>query len=132
MNVVIVNISVNDELSSYLTDDYLSAMGIDQRKNEVALVEGLYISKTPKDEALAYTSTMKLIAMIEAKQADVVIADEEAMEIIRQNGYLSDADDILTVKLDHFGYAAKAYAGIIANTPRPTEAKNYLELLRNI
>ena len=131
LNVVMVNISVNDELKTRLCDEYIAFLGADPQKSEVVLITGLYMSDEPNDLSSAYTSTMKLMAMIEAKQADVIIADNTAIKIIADNGYLTDPDDISRLNISDMGYTDSVYAGIVANTPRPNDARGYIEYLKN-
>ncbi len=130
LNVVTVNISVNDTLKTGLCDEYISFTGADPHKNEVTLITGLYISKEPNDLSAAYTSMMKLMAMMEAKQVDVIIADKKAMKIITDNGYLRNKEDISQLDISDMGYDAPVYAGIAANTPRPEDSQKYLDYIR--
>ena len=106
-------------------------IGNSDKKKEVALVSDLYIAKDPKGAELstAYTSMMKLMASIEAKEADVIIAGKEAMDIMEDNGYLMNEPGIGVLSLSDFGYDEDVYIGIVANTTRTEESKKYMDYL---
>ena len=135
LHVVLINIvDDNEALLSYLTDGYLEYVGADRRRTEVDLVSGLYLSDDPSDPnaSYAYTSGVKLMAMIDAEQVDVVLASRPAMDLIQEAGYLAalpDGNLEQEVDITVFGYSEAAYAGIVANAPERGEAEGYLTYL---
>lgn len=92
-----INVSVGDDLERQLDADFISAAGANPRKAEVYLYRGLYLSDDASTEnhQYGYASRLKLLAAIEAKQLDVVLMNQEAYDILSQNGYLLDLPDFL-------------------------------------
>ena len=131
----VINISVEDKaLTDALTIDYIAASDLDPGKYEIALTPNLYLSKDTDDDnaSYAYASTVKLMAMTEAKQLDVVIMSESAADIMTTAGYLYEFPNgqiLFPIDLKDFGYTDTVYAGVIANTPRIDEAKKYIDYL---
>lgn len=92
-----VNASAGDELTSRLTEGYISASGADLRRTELYLYSGLYLSEDPSPEnhEYQYASRLKILASIESKQLDIVLMNKEAYDIFSQNGYLLDLQALL-------------------------------------
>lgn len=93
-----INVSAGEDLEAQLNEGFLSACGVDLRKNEVYLYSGLYLSDDPSFEnhQYQYASRMKLMAAIEAKQLDVMLMNREAYDIYSHKGWLLDLNELLS------------------------------------
>ena len=87
-----LNISVGDDMDGYLSDGFISDLGRNPEKEEVYRYFNLYVSDNPSAEnhEYAYTSGLKLLAAINAKQLDLVLMNKEAYDLCSANGYLLD------------------------------------------
>lgn len=87
-----LNISVGDDMDGYLSDGFISNLGRNLEKEEVYRYFNLYLSDNPSAEnhEYAYTSGLKLLAAINAKQLDLVLMNKEAYDLCSANGYLLD------------------------------------------
>lgn len=143
-----LNVSMGEDLETTLTEDYIRFRHQDPRKHQVALYRNLYLSEDPaaSDHEYAYASKMKLFAAINAKQLDLVLMNREAYGLCSQSGFLMDlsgmADDqfltapqpdaielTLLPTFQAANFSGKVYLGIIANTPRPEECRQYLHYI---
>lgn len=143
-----LNVSMGEGLETTLTEDYIRFRHQDPRKHQVALYRNLYLSEDPaaSDHEYGYASKMKLFAAINAKQLDLVLMNREAYDRCSQSGFLMDlsgmADDLFLtapqpdaieltlLPLFRAAYfSGKVYLGIIANTPRPEECRQYLDYI---
>ena len=77
---------------SDLSDGFISDLGRNPEKEEVYRYFNLYLSDNPSAEnhQYAYTSNLKLLAAINAKQLDLVLMNKEAYDLCSANGYLLD------------------------------------------
>ena len=131
--VALVNVSGSIAEDGSLTSGYLDTREALPEKAEVVLYKNLYLTADEGSEFFVYSeaSEMKLIGSIRAKKLDVVIADQEAFEAFREQGYLAETARISeSALLKSYGYTDPIYAGIIRNTPRPEEAGKYLSYLK--
>lgn len=143
-----LNVSMGEDLETTLTEDYIRFRHQDPRKHQVALYRNLYLSEAPaaSDHEYAYASKMKLFAAINAKQLDLVLMNREAYDLCSQSGFLMDlsgmADDqfltapqpnaielTLLPLFKNANFSGKVYLGIIANTPRLEECRQYLDYI---
>ena len=87
-----LNISAGDDMDGYLSDGFVSYLGRDPEKEEVYRYYNLYLSDNPSAEnhQYAYTSNLKLLAAINAKQLDLLLMNKEAYDLCSANGYLLD------------------------------------------
>ena len=87
-----LNISAGDDMDGYLSDGFISDLGRNPEKEEVYRYFNLYLSDNPSAEnhEYAYTSGLKLLAAINAKQLDLVLMNKEAYDLCSANGYLLD------------------------------------------
>lgn len=102
------NVSVGKDLEKLLTIQYLDLINIDANKNEIYQYKDMYISSEASEEnhEYAYTSKLKLIASINAKQLDIIFMNKESYDIISANGYLTDLSDVFS------GYSSALYEKI--------------------
>lgn len=91
-----LNVSVGKDVDSYLSDGFVSYLGRDPEKEEVYRYYNLYLSDNPSAEnhQYAYTSNLKLLAAINAKQLDLVLMNKEAYDLCSANGYLLDLSSL--------------------------------------
>lgn len=92
--VAYTNVSVSEEMDGRLGAGYLAARGIDERRNEVYLYRGLYLSENPSssDHQYAYASRLKVLAAVDAQQLDIVLMNQESYDLLSAGGYLLDLD----------------------------------------
>ncbi len=149
-----LNISVGDDLNAQLSEGFITAAGLNPKKNEVYLYQTLYISDDPAQEYLqyAYASNLKLLAAISAEQLDVVLMNREAYDRLSRNGYLLELPDLpdnslysvleprLTENWDALdlsgfplfqsaGFSDTVYLGVIRNSPRLPAVMQYTAYL---
>lgn len=94
--LALANVEVGMEMEHVLTGDFLIKEGIDPKKNEVLVFSDLYLSDSPSTEnhEYAYTSKLKLLASVDARQMDVVLMNEEAYNLLSGNDYLLDLSEV--------------------------------------
>lgn len=102
--LAMANVEVGPEMEHVLTGDFLATEGIDSKKNEVLVISDLYLSDSPSAEnhEYAYTSKLKLLASVDARQMDVVLMNQEAYDLLSGNGYLMDLSEITSTGLPPF------------------------------
>jgi ABC-type Fe3+ transport system substrate-binding protein len=153
LGVAAVNFEAGPVLTRKLSSDFLTEAGIDPGRNKINFAGKLVL--TGKDEDVsgyAYASSLKIIAMIEARQMDVAIMNEKAYRIFLAGNYLQKLDPKITASLpkDHAvlseegkavicrnnsgifrdsGISGDLYLGIISNTAHPDTAASYLHYL---
>ena len=93
----VINVSVGDDLMEPLTEGFVEHLGVNPKKNEVYTYRDLYISENPAPEfhQYAYTSRLKMLAAINAKQVDVVLMNRESYDLFSHSGYLLDLASFL-------------------------------------
>ncbi|MCQ2509414.1 MAG: hypothetical protein MJ116_02985 [Lachnospiraceae bacterium] len=98
------NVEVGLDMEHILTTDFMAAEDINQKKNEMKVFYDMYLSADPAPEnhEYAYTSRLKLLACVDAKQMDVVLMNKEAYDLLSGSEYLLDLSDIPTDGLPPF------------------------------
>lgn len=93
----LANVAVGADLEESLTSGFLNVLGISERKNQVYVYSGLYLSEDPAPEnhEYAYASRLKLLAAVNAKQLDVVLMNREGYDLLSRSGYLLDLTGLL-------------------------------------
>ena len=93
-----INVSMGDDVEAQVYGDFITAAGYNPKKTEVYLYRALYLSDNAadSDHEYAYASRMKLLASINSKQLDVVLMNQEAYDILSNNGYLLAMPDIFS------------------------------------
>ncbi|MCR4654134.1 MAG: hypothetical protein K5744_10680 [Eubacterium sp.] len=153
LGVAAVNFEAGPVLTRKLSSDFLTEAGIDPGRNKINFAGKLVL--TGKDEDVsgyAYASSLKIIAMIEARQMDVAIMNEKAYRIFLAGNYLQKLDRGITDSLPKdnavlseegkavicrnnsgifrdSGISGDLYLGIISNTDHPDTAASYLHYL---
>lgn len=88
--VGMVNVSVGTELEQTITDEFLTSLELNLKKNEVLMYRGMYLSDNASDEdhQYAYASRLKIMAAVNAKELDVVFMNQESYNLLSNVGYL--------------------------------------------
>ena len=94
--VVCANVAVSDGTADVLSDGFVRACGMDARRCETYLYQNLYLSDDPTlaNHEYAYASRLKLFAAVNAQQADVVLMNREAYDLLSGGGYLAELDGL--------------------------------------
>ena len=108
--IALVNTVVGENLDAAINRDYLLSRSMDPQKSEILFYRDLYLSNDPDlgHHEIAYASKLKLIAVINSKNLDLVLMNQEAYDILSNNEYLFDitelsgVDDALYQKLKPF------------------------------
>lgn len=92
-----VNVSWGSGSGAALTDGFLTEEGLNPKKNEVYVYNGLYMSDSPAAEnhEYAYASRIKLMAAANDQKLDLLLMNREAYDLLSQSGYLADLPDLL-------------------------------------
>ena len=92
--VAYTNVSVEAETDQALWEDYLTARNFDLKKSKIYLHRDLYLSDFPSVEKYeyAYTSCMKIMALIESQELDIILMDKEAYDFCSTSGYLLELE----------------------------------------
>jgi hypothetical protein len=95
-----LNVSLGEDLEAHLTADYLAEAGFDEKRQEIYLYRGLYISENADtlNHEYAYASKMKLTGAISAKKLDLVLMNREAYDVLSQKAYLLDLSALLEAR----------------------------------
>lgn len=95
--VACANVAVSDETAETLSEAFVRRAGKDTRKYAVSLYQDLYFSETPSlaDHQYAYASRLKLLAAVDAEQADVILMNREAYDSLSGDGYLAELSGAL-------------------------------------
>lgn len=95
--VGLLNVTIGSELEAKLTTDWVTQLVDAPKRSSVELYQGLYLTDDPSSEAYqyVYASRMKLLAMLESKQLDVVLMNREAYDTLSQSGYLLELEGLL-------------------------------------
>ena len=94
----LVNISASETLTTQLSTDFLDYLGEDPSKNTMQLYSGLYLTDDESNPYHEYTyaSRIKILAVIDNEELDVVLMNEEAFDAFSQNGYLCNLEELLS------------------------------------
>lgn len=153
----LVNVSISEEYTGHLSDDFVDHMKEDSSKKEVPLYTKLYLTDDKSDQnyQYAYASRVKVLASIDDEALDVVLMSKQAYDIFVENGYLCNLKELIQdydtlkefepylVDSDHpmglnlsqkgyfkqIGYEHTAYVGIITTSPRIDTAAEYIKYL---
>ena len=133
--VACANVVISDDTAEALSEAFVRYSEKDVRKCEVSLYRNLYLSEDPTlaNHQYAYASRLKLLAMIDAEQIDVVLMNQEACTLLSEKGYLAtDAVDVSSLPVfQNAGFTDSVFLGVIPNSPRMTTARNYLAYLES-
>ena len=93
-----LNVAVGSELEANLTEDYLISRGYDTDRKQILCYRDLYLSNDPSPEnhEYAYTSGLKIIASINAKELDLVLMNRESYDLCSGSGYLLDLTELIS------------------------------------
>ena len=91
------NIVVGGELDSALGEGFTRAIGADPGRCEVMIYHNLYLSSDPsaQNHQYSYASRLKMLAAMASEQADVLLMNREAYDIMSSGGYLLPLEDLL-------------------------------------
>lgn len=95
--MALTNVTVSEALETGLTDDFLTSRKYNTKKQEIYLHKDLYISGNPSAEnaEYAYTSGLKIMAIIESETMDLVLMNQEAYDLCSGSGYLLDLTELI-------------------------------------
>lgn len=95
----LININAGEDLTRQLGDGFLAHLDGERgaSKSECYMYANLYLTDNEHSEyyEYAYASQMKLLSAISAEQLDVVLMNQEAFDIVSQNGYLCNLEELL-------------------------------------
>lgn len=96
--VAFLNVAAGSELEAGLTEDYLISRSCDTDRQQILCYRDLYLSNNPSPEnhEYAYTSGLKIIATINAKELDLVLMNRESYDLCSGNGYLLDLTELIS------------------------------------
>lgn len=88
--VACANVALNEDAAEALSNGFIRASGGDERKETVFLYRNLYLSDNPTlaNHEYAYASRLKLLAATDAEQADIILMNREAYDLLSKSGYL--------------------------------------------
>lgn len=88
--LALCNVAVGEDCEQALTTGFLAFDGADERRQEVYLYPGLYLSENAATEnhEYAYASRMKLLGALSAQKLDLLLLNREACDLLSQKGYL--------------------------------------------
>lgn len=98
MYMAYTNIQMDAQTEQALWGDYLIDRGYDTAKTEVSVYSNLYLSEMPDVENYeqANGSYMKLMALVESKELDVILMNRESYDFCSANGYLLDLTELFS------------------------------------
>ena len=114
--LAMINTSFGEDLTSYLTDRYLSEEFYSLKKQEVYLYQDLYLSDNADtlNHEYAYASRIKVLGTIQAQKLDLVLMNKEGYDLLSQSGYLADLSELLSGLDGKAGETAASH--LISNT----------------
>lgn len=98
MYMAYTNIQVDAQTEQTLWGDYLIDRGYDTSKSEVYVNSNLYLADVPDPENYeqANGSYMKVMALIESKELDIILMNRESYDLCSANGYLLDLRELFS------------------------------------
>lgn len=93
----LINFAPSEEISKQLSEDYLTYIDANTRKEQFKLYSGWYLTADKDSQYYEYNfaSQMKILAAIDDEQLDVVLLDRESFDAFSQNGYLYNIEELL-------------------------------------
>lgn len=138
--VACANMVISEDTAEALSEAFVRDSGKDVRKCEVLLYRNLYLSDNPTlaNHQYAYASRLKLLAMIDAEQIDVVLMNQEAYDFLAENEYLATiTHGTNAVNVSRFpvfqnaDFTDSVFLGVIPNSPRMASALEYIAYLES-
>lgn len=98
MYMAYANIQVDDQTEQVLWEDYLIDRGYDTKESEVYIYSNLYLANMPDPENYeqANGSYMKLMALVESEELDIILMTRESYDFVSANGYLLDLRELFS------------------------------------
>ena len=133
--VACANVVISEETAEALSEAFVRYSGKDVRKCEVSLYRNLYLSDNPTlaNHQYAYASRLKLLAMIDAEQVDVILMNQEAYNFLAEKEYLA-ANAVNVSRFPVFqkaDFTDSVFLGVIPNSPRMASALEYIAYLES-
>ncbi len=93
----LINFAPSEEISKQLSEDYLTYINANTRKEQFKLYSGWYLTADKDSPYYEYNfaSQMKILAAIDDEQLDVILLDRESFDAFSQNGYLYNIEELL-------------------------------------
>lgn len=97
LHVNLINMTYTDSMDEGLNSAYISAAGLAPEKNEVTVDASMYMSRDESSTyyQTAYGTQVKLAAVLETRDLDIVVMDQESFDICSSGGYLLDLGSFL-------------------------------------
>ena len=94
--VAYTNVTLEADSEPALWQDYLTSRNYDLKKSEICLHKDLYLSDFPSAELYeqAYGSYMKIMALIECRELDIILMNQEAYDFCSTSGYLLELTEL--------------------------------------
>lgn len=98
MYMAYTNIQMDDRTEQALWGDYLTDRGYNTEETEVYIHSNLYLADMPDPENYeqANGSYMKVMALIESKELDIILMNRESYDFCSANGYLLDLTELFS------------------------------------
>lgn len=98
MYMAYTNIQVDTQTEQALWGDYLNDRGYNTDESEVYIHSNLYLADVPDPENYeqANGSYMKVMALIESKELDIILMTRESYDLCSANGYLLDLRELFS------------------------------------
>lgn len=98
MYMAYTNIQMDDQTEQALWGDYLTDRGYDTKESEVSIYSNLYLADMPDPENYeqANGSYMKVMALIESEELDIILMNRESYDFCSANGYLLDLRELFS------------------------------------
>ena len=98
MYMAYTNIQMSPQSEQTLWGDYLTDRGYDTKETEVFIHGNLYLADMPDPENYeqANASYMKVMALIESKELDIIVMNRESYDLCSANGYLLDLRELFS------------------------------------
>ncbi len=133
--VMCANVVISEDTAEALSEAFVRYSGKDVRKCEVSLYRNLYLSDNPTlaNHQYAYASRLKLLAMIDAEQVDVILMNQEAYNFLAEKEYL--ATNAVNVSrfpvFQNADFTDSVFLGVVPNSPRMASALEYIAYLES-
>ena len=96
------NVSIPEQDDDELAAGFLEHQGADPARCDVYRYRDLYLADPEQtaDHQYSYASRLKVLAVVDAKQLDVVIMNHDSYDLLSASGYLLDLEEALAGRPD--------------------------------
>lgn len=98
LHTALINVTVGEETTNMLSEDFLQAQHINKKKNEILLTTGLYLTDDEHSPYFEYTqaSRIKILANIQNEELDIVLMDQEVFDAFTKEDYLYNLEELFS------------------------------------